>query len=143
MNDIIYFELNNWFSDRDYPNAEPFKTWCGNDLTLYFDSERWCQENKLVVTRGVIDQSINWCIGATKEWVEKTCPELLTKYTTFLRPDIKSHWDMPFIEYSEDNIGLHVCDLNYDTNKWEFYTEEEIKPYKVIWDNQIYGGETE
>ena len=24
MEEIIYFELDNWFCGRDYPNAEPF-----------------------------------------------------------------------------------------------------------------------
>lgn len=28
MNDeIVYFELNNWMPNEDYPNVEPFKTW--------------------------------------------------------------------------------------------------------------------
>ena len=30
--EIVYFELNNWFSGRDYPNEEPFTTWCDDDL---------------------------------------------------------------------------------------------------------------
>lgn len=30
--EVIYFELNNWFSGEHYPAEEPFTTWIGNDL---------------------------------------------------------------------------------------------------------------
>lgn len=39
MNDIVYFELNNWFRGRDYPNDEPFVSWMSNDLQLKFNNE--------------------------------------------------------------------------------------------------------
>ena len=44
--EIIYFELNNWMSGRDYPDAEPFITWCSDDYHLYFSDENWVKENK-------------------------------------------------------------------------------------------------
>ena len=143
MTEIIYFELNNWMSEDDYPDAEPFETWCGNDEALYFDSQKWCKENKLVVSRGIIDQSVNWCVGATKEWVQNNCPELLTKYKEFLRPSMKSRFGQPFIEYSEENIGMKLCDINYKTDKWEFYTDEDIQEERMIkWlndrDEEVY-----
>ena len=123
--EIIYFELNNWMSKDDYPDAEPFKTWCGNDLKLYFDSERWVKENKLVVTRGIVDMSVNWCIGATKKWVEDNCPELLTEYKEFLRPTMDSRFGQPFIEYSEDNIGITYYEESYETGEWELVEIED------------------
>lgn len=27
LDNIIYFEMNNWFAGRDYPDCEPFLTW--------------------------------------------------------------------------------------------------------------------
>ena len=27
MEEIVYFEINNWFADRDYPNDEIFYKW--------------------------------------------------------------------------------------------------------------------
>ena len=36
--EVIYFELNNWFSGEHYPAEEPFTTWIGNDLNIYFDT---------------------------------------------------------------------------------------------------------
>lgn len=81
MSDIVYFELNNWFAGRDYPNAEPFLTWLGNDLKLYFSNNTWVKEQKLCVVKSVIDMSVNYCITATKEWVLKNCPDLLSDKT--------------------------------------------------------------
>lgn len=132
--EVVYFELNNWFSGRDYPNAEPFITWCGDDLNLYFDNEDWVKENKLCVISEFIDMSVNWCITAPKEWVEKNCPKLLSDestsvtfiidgkegkvenietypYSQFLRfpdedGDVYGQWDTLFKEYNEENIGI-------------------------------------
>lgn len=125
MSEIIYFELNNWMPGEDFPNAEPFITWCANDFNLKFNSDEWCKENRLVVTHGTIDMSTNWCICATKEWVEENCPELLTKYTEFLRPDMHSHFGQPFLEYEECLFGCHWCDENLKTGVWEFYDDED------------------
>lgn len=132
--DIVYFELNNWMPGRNYPNEEPFITWCGDDLNLYFDDEDWVKENKLCVVTELIDMSINWCITAPKEWVEKNCPKLLSDestsvtfitkgekgtiekvtiypYSDFLRfpdedGDVYGDWGTKFKEYSEENIGI-------------------------------------
>lgn len=84
MDDIIYFELNNWFCGRDYPNAEPFITWMSDDLNIKFNDENWVKEQELCVTTCFIDMSQNFCITAPKKWVKKNCPELLTKYKKFL-----------------------------------------------------------
>lgn len=133
-NKFVYFELNNWFSGRDYPNEEPFTTWCGNDLKLYFSNEEWVKENKLCVVEQIIDMSVNWCITATREWVEKNCPKLIqggsTKttmilsskegekevveeypYEGFLRypneyGEVYGRFGAEFKEYSEENIGI-------------------------------------
>ena len=134
MSEYVYFELNNWFAGRNYPNEEPFKSWCGNDLNLYFLNEDWVKENKLVVVADSIDMSIDWCITAPKEWVENNCPKLLSdestyvmingsngpfqeeyKYSSFLRypnkyGDICGIFGTPFLEYSEENIGIHFYD---------------------------------
>lgn len=75
---LIYFELNNWFSGRDYPNEEPFATWMQENR---FDNEAWCKQNRLVVTSGFIDMSRNWCIIATESWVQENCPKLLEDHT--------------------------------------------------------------
>ena len=85
MDDVIYFELNNWFAGKDYPAAEPFLSWMGNDLRLRFMDDDWVRENKLCVVAHHVDMSVNFCITATKEWVERNCPKLLTKYTEFVR----------------------------------------------------------
>ncbi len=78
MEEIIYFELDNWFPGRDYPNAEPFISWMGDDLKLKFTDKQWCKENKLCVQAGLIDMSVCFCITATRSWIEQNCPKLLT-----------------------------------------------------------------
>ena len=132
MKKLISFELNNWFCGRDYPNIEPFKSWVE---TFIFDDDDWCAANKLVVLSGCIDMSRNWCITATKEWIEKSCPELLSniEYTyktvthsrdgdnfvehsnrmsSFIRhPDedgsVEGRFGWAFPEYCEENFGVH------------------------------------
>lgn len=118
--EIIYFELNNWFSGRDYPNAEPFLSWmqCNKDNKYYiqFRDESWINENKLVVVESLVDMSMNFCITATRDWVEQSCPELLTTYKEFIRqPDEDGEapygrFGCPFLEYEEDNIGYHYAE---------------------------------
>jgi hypothetical protein len=39
MEEIIYFELDNWFGGRDYPDTEPFNSWMDDDLNLAFANE--------------------------------------------------------------------------------------------------------
>lgn len=108
--EVVYFELNNWIPGEHYPNVEPFITWIGDDLNIHFNNEDWVTENKLCVVRNIIDMSVNFCITATKNWVEKNCPELLTKYREFLRfPEedgVYGDFGDEFLEYSEDNIGI-------------------------------------
>ena len=115
-NELVYFELNNWSPGKDYPNEEPFLTWISNDLNIYFNNETWVIENRLCVIREIIDMSTNFCITATKEWVEKNCPNLLTIHTKFLRQpdeygDVYGQWGTEFLPYEESNFGI--------TEKWD------------------------
>ncbi len=112
--EIIYFELNNWFGGRDYPNEEPFLTWCGDDYDLHFANEEWVKKNKLVVVESIIDMSVNWCVTATKEWVLQNCPKLLSDESTEVVMVTRSkdgivygRFDDEFKEYTEENIGIH------------------------------------
>ena len=134
--ELVYFELNNWFSGRDYPNAEPFITWCGHDMNLYFSNEEWVKENKLVVVESYVDMSVNWCVTATKDWVLNNCPKLLSdestevcfittgkygstknpksySYKSFLRfpdedGDVYGRFGDKFGEYTKENIGTII-----------------------------------
>ena len=112
MKDIVYFELNNWTPGDHYPIDEPFLTWIGDDYNIHFQNENWVKENKLCVVRDIIDMSVNFCITATKEWVEENCPKLLTDYREFLREPEEDgcvYGDFggdKFLEYSEENIGV-------------------------------------
>lgn len=116
-NEIIYFELNDWFPERDYPNEEPFNSWMEVDIhATKFEDEEWVKTNKLCVAWDLVDMSINVCVTATKKWVEEICPNLLTKHTKFLRTPnedgkIIGQWGHPFLEYKEENIGVTKLNL--------------------------------
>lgn len=108
--EIIYFELNNWSCGKDYPNRRPFKDWMQRILPI-FRNESWVKENKLCVVACIVDCSQNFCITATKEWVDKNCPELLTKFRQFLREpnkygNVEGQFGHPFLEYEDYNIGI-------------------------------------
>lgn len=115
--EIVYFELNNWMAGEHYPDEEPFLTWLGDDANIIFaDNEEWVKENKLCVVFGIIDMSLNFCITATKKWVEENCPRLLTEHTKFLRfPDedgnVYGRIDQ-FLEYKEENFGVTYSNWN-------------------------------
>lgn len=111
MDEIVYFELNNWTPEKDYPYEEPFITWMRYPIFFFLDEE-WTKSNKLVVDVHDIDMSVNFLISAPKSWVENNCPSLLTKYTKFLRykneyGDVEGTYDF-FTEYYDENIGIHL-----------------------------------
>lgn len=90
--EIIYFEINDWSAGRDFPDCEPFNTWLDID-NLTFRNEQWLIENKIIVVETIIDMSLNYCVTAPKEWVEKNCPCIL---------DSKQ---MKIMKYLEDSVA--------------------------------------
>ena len=140
--DVIYFSVNNWGSGNYYPPTENFEKWMGDDLNQMFTNDAWCKENKLCIYYGIIDMSINYTVSASREWVEKHCPELLTddeyilediehkkKYSDFVYtpeegedlPDNDYIGNMPFREYNEENFG---CEY-YKTGWWDNAEDDE------------------
>lgn len=113
--EVIYIELNNWFPGSEYPNDEPYLTWFEDDLHIPFLDEEWVKENRLVVGVEMIDVSFNFCITAQKKWVEENCPNILTEYQNFLRTKeddgvAYTMFGLPFLDYTEENIGIHYGD---------------------------------
>lgn len=119
---VIFFEVNNWFPGRDYPDCEPFLSWLRNDLKLRFEDEKWCKENKICVQHEIIYMSQNFRVTASIEWVQENCPDLLSNpdLSKFLRlPGENGYCDegygeAPFLEYSPENYGYHFYDFNED-----------------------------
>ena len=112
--DVVYIELNDWEIDKDYPDYEPVATWV-QFLEDYFLNESWVSENKLVVVWHLLDQSINLCITAPRDWVEANCPEMLTTYSKFLREplytgEVYGQWGRQFLPYKSENIGIKDVD---------------------------------
>ena len=123
--DVVHFELNNWFAERDYPHAEPYISWMKDDCNLKLNDDEWAKENKLCVVSQAVDMSVNFCVTASRDWVEKNCPSILTEFSTFLR-DADTDYDTEnrnpnkikgkvygkfgteFLDYKPENFGVHV-----------------------------------
>lgn len=135
MNDVVYFSLNDWFCGRDYPKDGCLKQFVES---YKFSDDAWCKENRLCVLCGNVDMSVNWCITASREWVEENCPELLGKdgytysllyhdkngthekkyersYSDFVCHEdeegaVYDRFDWPFLEYDPENFGTTYYD---------------------------------
>ena len=62
--------------------------------------------------------------------VEKNCPELLTKYTQFLRNpdeygDVEGKFGCPFLEYNESNFGVKYWSEFPDDDDSNFEEDDE------------------
>ena len=111
MEDVVYFELNNWSAGDHYPDDEPFCTWLLDDISQYFLNDKWVKENQLCVVADIIDMAVNICVSATKQWVQENCPLLLTDYSEFIRqPDdsgvVQGRFGHKFTTYSPNEIGI-------------------------------------
>lgn len=131
MNNIVYFEINNWFAGRDYPDKEPFISWLGDDINQQFWDDNWCKKNKLCVTYELIDMSQNFKVTATYDWVKENCPCILEKeYARFVYNLNESDYDDedtefyedfrygsgPFLKWCEHNFGCH--EYNNEEGGW-------------------------
>ena len=98
---------------------------------IKFRDEEWVKENKLVVVESIVDMSLNYCITATKEWVQLNCPELLTKYIQFVRYGEEDdelpegRFGCPFLGYDEGNIGYHYAEEKTDSFGYLYYSIED------------------
>lgn len=156
--DIVYIEFNNWFAGRDYPLGEPYETWIGKRM---FSDDAWCKENNICVNGGEYDMSENWCITATKDWVLKNCPELLSggsytykmlihykgatterycvrKYSDFLRKpdkygDVEGMFGWPFLDYDEHNFGSHY----YRDTSFDYVDDDEYDDDETVFKSEV------
>ena len=128
--EYVYFELNNWIPNEDYPNKEPYISLCtgarkGKDGSFYWEEpllrqNDYCIKNRLSVVSSVVDMSMNFCVVAEREWVEKNCPDLLTTYKKFIRQEDEGNTPFWLID-SPDDYGVH----NYDFYNKEWEKEDE------------------
>lgn len=124
--EYIYFELNDWMPNQDYPNEEPYISLCtgarrGKGGRFYWEEpllrrNDYCIKNRLSVVASLIDMSMNFCVVAEKDWAEQNCPSLLTTYKEFLRPNGEDG-NTPFWPIdSPDDYGVHYYD--FDNQEW-------------------------
>lgn len=126
--EIIYFEVNDWSPGRDCPDCEPFDTWLDVD-NLNFRNEQWLIENKIIVVETIIDMSLNYCVTAPKEWIEKNCPCILN--SKFIREpnennEVFGRFGCPFKSYTEENLGYWFAGWDEFEN-WEPKRKDKIE----------------
>lgn len=124
MEEIIYFEIDNWFAGQDYPNAQPFLNWMNDGLNLTFTNNNWCIDNRLCVEATIIDMSVCFCVSAPRSWIEKNCPKLLTD---------EECGSIKIISHYDTNIGAMVDETKYEHCS---YSKFICKPNE---DGEVYG----
>lgn len=124
MEEIIYFEIDNWFAGRDYPNAQPFLNWMNHGLNFTFTNNDWCIDNRLCVKATIIDMSVCFCVSAPRSWIEENCPKLLTD---------EECGSIKIISHYDTNIGTMVDETKYEHCS---YSKFICKPDE---DGEVYG----
>ena len=86
-------------------------------------------ENKIIVVETIIDMSLNYCVTAPKEWVEKNCPCILN--SKFIRKPDKNNevfgrFGCPFKPYTKENLGYWFAGWDEFEN-WEPKREDKIE----------------
>jgi hypothetical protein len=111
ISNAVYFELNDWWPDEYYPDEEPFKAWM-ETIPSILTNDEWARKNKLCIKYELIDQSLDYLISASEDWIKENCPNLLTKYCQFLRQPYKgevcSNYGTNFLEYTSKNYGSYL-----------------------------------
>jgi len=131
MQDIIYFELNNWFAERDYPDKEPYLTWMKDSHLMLRDID-FVSQNKLCVLACWLDMSTNFCVTAPTTWVEQHCPTLLAEDSKFLRqPDdtgvVRGKFSHIFLPYTPEYIGkVYWLPQNFGYN-YQYETQKYVE----------------
>lgn len=131
--EVVYFELNNWFSGTDYPSSGILHKWMCNDFKQKFRNEEWIKRNGLIVVHSLVDMSMNYCITAKRSWVEKRCPSLFNeKNRKFLRFPEEGE-DVPegrfgghFLSFDEYEPGLYLDIEEEDSQGYYYYRVEKV-----------------
>ena len=116
--EIIKVSVNNWWAGNDYP--EDFEMELEPGKSPFLD-KNFCKENKLCVIVGTIDMSVNYTITAPADWVKKHIPSVLSTKFQYDPEAVEDSWYQPFLDYTEENIGLHW----YDNDEDKFIEEED------------------
>jgi len=111
-NAIIYFSVNDWGPGNFYPDTDNFRKWLVEEPENYFGNDNWVKENKLCIVVDMIDMSCNYTVSAPIQWVKENCLEILGSDFQYFPDEGKEypeqdHLFTPFLEYLEENIGLH------------------------------------
>lgn len=115
-NDIVYFEINDWWAGETFPDKEPFIDWCW-EIRSYLLNTSWCKENKIISIGYWEDMSISVIVAAPIDWVKENCPSLLDEDRRFILTEEEIE-DGPHMKYKEHMIGAYFFS-ELDEGHWE------------------------
>ena len=131
MEEIVYFEINNWFAGRDYPDDEIFCKW--------IDDQQFRKDEC-------------YCVAAPKSWVAEHCPKLLTD-EEYVYKTATIHWDdegneIRDIEEHTKKYSDFLCHPDSDGEVFGHISEWEFPEYKednfgVTWNDSWWGDSDE
>lgn len=127
MEEILYIELNNWQEDVDFPKNDKFNKWI-DETNCQFEDDKWAKDNNLCICFYFYDMSKNYLISAPKSWVIENCPEILNKYSKFLR-------------YSNEDGDIYVKNRQSENTKFLPYSVENFGSTYIVDDNDMWGEE--
>lgn len=134
---IVYFQCNNW---EPYPEeAERFiYNYLEGSVYVHVKDEQfnvvnktieeelaWIKSNDLCINCDIYDQSVQYWVTTTKEWLEENFPELV-EYASEEPQDYMYKGDKKyFLKYIEENIGQH-----WATETMEIGLPDKFNEYK-------------
>lgn len=114
---VVYFQCNNW---NPYPEEAGRFIYDYLEGTLYTNYEQcnpvnkteqeclnWIKSNDLCINCDIYDQSVQYWVTTTKEWIKENFPELLEYASEEPQDDIYEGDKKYFLKYIEENIGQH------------------------------------
>lgn len=123
MENIIWFEFNNWFAGVHFPDEEPYLSWMyptydkDKDLSIsLFMDEAFVNKNKLAVYYYSIDMSDDYVVGATESWIMKNCPNLLDKHKKFVIGKSKVGEQVELVAPNINDYYEKSITVTYDDN---------------------------
>lgn len=126
---VVYLQINDW---NPYPKES--KRLINDYLEGLINIEDesigaqplydWIKENKLCINQDVYDQSLQYWITTTKEWLEENFPELLLFANEEPKDDCFKGDRKWFLRYCDENVGLFFI----NESSWgDELTEENLK----------------
>lgn len=132
---VVYFQCNDW---EPYPNEAERFIYNYLEGSIYANEEgfnavnktiddelKWIEANSLCINCDSYDQSVQYWVTTTREWLEENFPELV-EYASEEPQDYMYKGDKKyFLKYIKENIGQH-----WATETMKSHMPDKFSEYK-------------